>query len=52
MQAFNGPRCDLYDNILVHGCSSKTVITAKSSMRIEQVSSLVSVKFLLTFRRL
>ncbi|XP_018515703.1 LOW QUALITY PROTEIN: integrin beta-4 [Lates calcarifer] len=29
---FNGPRCDLYKNILSHGCSAALTITAKSAM--------------------
>ncbi|XP_028331362.1 integrin beta-4 isoform X2 [Gouania willdenowi] len=32
---FNGRRCDLFPNILAHGCSAAAVITAKSSMEIE-----------------
>ncbi|KAM7382127.1 hypothetical protein PAMA_012816 [Pampus argenteus] len=33
---FNGPRCDLYANILAHGCSAGAILTAKSAMRIER----------------
>ncbi|XP_072228830.1 integrin beta-4 isoform X2 [Leuresthes tenuis] len=33
---FNGPRCDLYNNIKAHGCSVATIITAKSSMTIDK----------------
>uniref|UniRef100_A0A3Q2Z848 Integrin beta n=1 Tax=Hippocampus comes TaxID=109280 RepID=A0A3Q2Z848_HIPCM len=35
-ETFNGPRCDLYENILAHGCNAATVITAQSSMKIER----------------
>uniref|UniRef100_A0A3Q1B1U9 Integrin beta n=1 Tax=Amphiprion ocellaris TaxID=80972 RepID=A0A3Q1B1U9_AMPOC len=35
-ETFNGPRCDLYENILAHGCSAAAVITAASSMKIEK----------------
>nr|XP_049615693.1 integrin beta-4 isoform X3 [Syngnathus scovelli] len=35
-ETFNGPRCDLYENILAHGCSAAAVITAKSRIRIER----------------
>ncbi|XP_051926407.1 integrin beta-4 isoform X2 [Hippocampus zosterae] len=35
-ETFNGPRCDLYENILAHGCSAAAVITAQSSMKIER----------------
>ncbi|XP_031699889.1 integrin beta-4 isoform X1 [Anarrhichthys ocellatus] len=34
-ETFNGPRCDLYKNILAHGCSP-AVITDRSSMKIEK----------------
>ncbi|KAJ0016250.1 hypothetical protein NQD34_014540 [Periophthalmus magnuspinnatus] len=34
-ETFNGPRCDLYKNILAHGCSAAAIITAKSSMSID-----------------
>ncbi|MEQ2208936.1 hypothetical protein XENOCAPTIV_019953 [Xenoophorus captivus] len=30
MQTFNGPRCDLYKNILARGCNAAAVITAES----------------------
>ncbi|XP_069012277.1 integrin beta-4 isoform X1 [Embiotoca jacksoni] len=30
-ETFNGPRCDLYKNILGYGCSAAAIITAKSS---------------------
>uniref|UniRef100_A0AAQ6AP85 Integrin beta n=1 Tax=Amphiprion ocellaris TaxID=80972 RepID=A0AAQ6AP85_AMPOC len=36
VRTFNGPRCDLYENILAHGCSAAAVITAASSMKIEK----------------
>ncbi|KAF3704704.1 Integrin beta-4 Precursor [Channa argus] len=35
-ETFKGPRCDLLDNILAHGCSFGAVITAKSSMMVEE----------------
>nr|XP_046233840.1 integrin beta-4 isoform X3 [Scatophagus argus] len=35
-ETFNGPRCDLYENILAHGCSAAAVITTESSMMIEE----------------
>lgn len=35
-ETFNGPRCDLYENILAHGCTAAAVITAQSSMKIEK----------------
>uniref|UniRef100_A0A3B5AB67 Integrin beta n=1 Tax=Stegastes partitus TaxID=144197 RepID=A0A3B5AB67_9TELE len=35
-ETFNGPRCDLYENILAHGCTAAAVITAQSSMEIEK----------------
>nr|XP_057918035.1 integrin beta-4 isoform X2 [Doryrhamphus excisus] len=35
-ETFNGPRCDLYENILAHGCSAAAVITAQSSMSIDR----------------
>lgn len=35
-ETFTGPRCDLYDNILAHGCSGAAVIKTKSTRRIEQ----------------
>ncbi|KAI3365414.1 hypothetical protein L3Q82_010504, partial [Scortum barcoo] len=34
-ETFNGPRCDLYENILAHGCSAAAIITAASSTSIE-----------------
>lgn len=36
-QTFNGPRCDMYENILAHGCSAAAVITAESSMSMKSV---------------
>ncbi|XP_029312804.1 LOW QUALITY PROTEIN: integrin beta-4 [Cottoperca gobio] len=33
---FNGPRCDLYKNIISHGCSAAAALTAESSMMIER----------------
>lgn len=36
-QNFNGPRCDLYENILAHGCSSAALLTAQSAMKVETV---------------
>lgn len=44
IQAFNGPRCDLYENIMAHGCNARNVITASSSERMERVSFLLWVK--------
>ncbi|KAL3046017.1 hypothetical protein OYC64_004096 [Pagothenia borchgrevinki] len=35
-EMFNGPRCDLYANIIAHGCSAGAAITASSSMKIEK----------------
>ncbi|KAM9717001.1 integrin beta-4 isoform 2-T2 [Menidia menidia] len=35
-ETFKGPRCDLYANILAHGCRAATIITAKSSMSIDR----------------
>ncbi|XP_029933411.1 integrin beta-4 isoform X2 [Myripristis murdjan] len=35
-ETFDGPRCDLIQNIKAHGCSAGAIITASSSMRIEQ----------------
>uniref|UniRef100_A0A8D0A7L8 Integrin beta n=1 Tax=Sander lucioperca TaxID=283035 RepID=A0A8D0A7L8_SANLU len=35
-ETFNGPRCDLYKNIIDYGCSAAAVITAQSSMMIEK----------------
>ncbi|KAM9837621.1 integrin beta-4 [Aulostomus maculatus] len=35
-ETFNGPRCDLYESILAHGCSAAAAITAESSMKIER----------------
>ncbi|XP_061823187.1 integrin beta-4 isoform X2 [Nerophis lumbriciformis] len=35
-ETFNGPRCDMYENILAHGCSAGAVITAQSRMSIER----------------
>lgn len=49
MQNFNGPRCDLYENIKAHGCSAKTIITAESRMSIDRVSLLPSIKILFMF---
>uniref|UniRef100_A0A8D3DDK0 Integrin beta n=1 Tax=Scophthalmus maximus TaxID=52904 RepID=A0A8D3DDK0_SCOMX len=47
---FNGPRCDLYENILAHGCSSAALLTAnKINMMLQesQVSpQLMSMSFL------
>uniref|UniRef100_A0A3Q2ZHU6 Integrin beta n=1 Tax=Kryptolebias marmoratus TaxID=37003 RepID=A0A3Q2ZHU6_KRYMA len=37
VRAFNGPRCDMYNNILAHGCSEAAVIKAESSMEITKV---------------
>ncbi|KAM6898622.1 integrin beta-4 isoform 1-T1 [Lycodopsis pacificus] len=34
-ETFNGPRCDLYENIIAHGCSP-AVIRDRSSMKIER----------------
>ncbi|XP_044035313.1 integrin beta-4 isoform X2 [Siniperca chuatsi] len=35
-ETFNGPRCDLKENILAHGCGAAAIITAQSSMQIER----------------
>ncbi|KAM6897814.1 integrin beta-4 [Xenentodon cancila] len=35
-ETFSGPRCDLYENILAHGCSAANVITAKTSIVVEK----------------
>ncbi|XP_077958908.1 integrin beta-4 isoform X5 [Gasterosteus aculeatus] len=35
-ESFKGPRCDLYENIIAHGCSAAAALTAKSSMMIER----------------
>ncbi|XP_035001498.1 integrin beta-4 isoform X1 [Hippoglossus stenolepis] len=38
---FDGPRCDLYENIRTHGCSGAALITAKSErivMRAQQIN--------------
>ncbi|XP_045924379.1 integrin beta-4 isoform X1 [Micropterus dolomieu] len=35
-ETFNGPRCDLHENILAHGCSTAAIITAESSMTMER----------------
>ncbi|XP_071329314.1 integrin beta-4 isoform X2 [Trachinotus anak] len=35
-ETFNGPRCDLQENILAHGCSAAAVITAQSSEMMER----------------
>lgn len=47
MQAFNGPRCDLYENIIAHGCNAN-IITATGSMIIEEVSSRQSLEMVLS----
>ncbi|XP_039991234.1 integrin beta-4 isoform X2 [Xiphias gladius] len=39
-ETFNGPRCDLRENILAHGCSAAAVITAQSSMNIEKTEKI------------
>ncbi|MED6244242.1 hypothetical protein ATANTOWER_000772 [Ataeniobius toweri] len=39
-ETFNGPRCDLYKNILARGCNAAAVITAESSLDIEQKDSI------------
>ncbi|CAG02568.1 unnamed protein product, partial [Tetraodon nigroviridis] len=33
-ETFNGPRCDLQENILAHGCGAAAIITAQSTMEI------------------
>uniref|UniRef100_A0A669BMH9 Integrin beta n=1 Tax=Oreochromis niloticus TaxID=8128 RepID=A0A669BMH9_ORENI len=33
-QTYNGPRCDLHKNIIVHGCQAASIITVKSSQEI------------------
>ncbi|XP_056152802.1 integrin beta-4 isoform X2 [Lampris incognitus] len=35
-EMYKGPRCDLFENIIAQGCSTSTVITAQSSMKIER----------------
>ncbi|KAK1881537.1 Integrin beta-4 [Dissostichus eleginoides] len=35
-EMFNGPRCDLYANIIAHGCSARAAITASSSTKFEK----------------
>ncbi|KAM8836371.1 integrin beta-4 isoform 2-T2 [Spinachia spinachia] len=35
-ETFTGPRCDLYENIIAHGCSAAAAITAESSMAIDR----------------
>ncbi|XP_037319321.2 integrin beta-4 isoform X4 [Pungitius pungitius] len=35
-ETFKGPRCDLYENIIAHGCSAAAAITAEGSMTIER----------------
>lgn len=35
-ETFNGPRCDLNENMPAHGCSAAAVITAQSSMVTER----------------
>uniref|UniRef100_A0A3Q3VU73 Integrin beta n=1 Tax=Mola mola TaxID=94237 RepID=A0A3Q3VU73_MOLML len=35
-ETFNGPRCDLYNNIRAHGCSAAAIIRAQSSLTIER----------------
>ncbi|XP_029691764.1 integrin beta-4 isoform X3 [Takifugu rubripes] len=35
-ETFNGPRCDLQENILAHGCSAAAMITAQSSRNVEK----------------
>lgn len=37
-QTYNGPRCDLHKNIIVHGCQAASIITVKSSQAILKVS--------------
>ncbi|XP_055006431.1 integrin beta-4 isoform X2 [Boleophthalmus pectinirostris] len=32
---FNGPRCDLYQNIVAHGCRAAAILRAESSMSID-----------------
>uniref|UniRef100_A0A665VCW3 Integrin beta n=1 Tax=Echeneis naucrates TaxID=173247 RepID=A0A665VCW3_ECHNA len=34
-ETFNGPRCDLYENVVAHGCGLAMIITAKSSLTME-----------------
>uniref|UniRef100_A0AAX7U1B9 Integrin beta n=1 Tax=Astatotilapia calliptera TaxID=8154 RepID=A0AAX7U1B9_ASTCA len=33
-ETYNGPRCDLHKNIIVHGCQAASIITVKSSQEI------------------
>ncbi|KAG7251335.1 hypothetical protein CRUP_036202, partial [Coryphaenoides rupestris] len=37
---FTGARCDLYDSMVAQGCSAAAIITAKSSVRIEQAEQI------------
>ncbi|KAG7236434.1 hypothetical protein INR49_000909 [Caranx melampygus] len=41
-ETFNGPRCDMHENIQAHGCRAATIITAESSMstgRAQQINT-------------
>ncbi|XP_030610581.1 integrin beta-4 isoform X2 [Archocentrus centrarchus] len=33
-ETYNGPRCDLHENIVSHGCKAASIITARSSQEI------------------
>ncbi|KAM9336995.1 integrin beta-4 [Symphorus nematophorus] len=35
-ETFEGPRCDLYENIVAHGCSAAAIIRAKGSLTTER----------------
>ncbi|XP_026171140.1 integrin beta-4 isoform X2 [Mastacembelus armatus] len=39
-ETFNRARCDLYENVLAYGCSAAAIITAQSSMMIEQAQQI------------
>ncbi|KAF3853063.1 hypothetical protein F7725_013751 [Dissostichus mawsoni] len=39
-EMFNGPRCDLYANIIAHGCSARAVITASSNTKFEKMMTM------------
>ncbi|KAM4715706.1 integrin beta-4 isoform 2-T2 [Anableps anableps] len=35
-ETFNGPRCDLHENILAHGCRATAVVSSSSSLHIDE----------------
>ncbi|XP_041830234.1 integrin beta-4 isoform X2 [Melanotaenia boesemani] len=39
-ETFNGPRCDLYENMVAHGCRAAAIITAKSSVTIDKAQAI------------